>query len=292
MYDAELEPVHVIPQGRPALAFSFEKPIAWNLATLPRDFFRKTDANCFEPLALATSPDGAALFTVGVLAMPQGGATVQWLAGLCREGDVEIEGTRQFGGGYLFNARHTVDGRVTILRKLYIEAHGHLFAICAMAPQPVFASMELILSSMTESFRLDVAPQTSFPSSIGITIPVPTGWTGVDVGPFAVLEQTNSGARIRVGRLPQDDLIFDKLHASYARKNPHADIMFDVMDGVSLLALANVRISDNGQTGFRAYFVQPVPQQNAMYIAQVTIPNGAFQAAMDTASNILAALPR
>lgn len=292
MFDALLETIRVVPPGRAGLAFFYTKPTTWTVAPLPRDFFRKAGAGHFEPLVLATSPDGAALFTIGVIALPQGGATLQWLTGLCREGNVEIDATRQFGGGYLFNAHHTVDGRVTIIRKFYVETQGHLFAVTAMAAQPVFAAMELILSSMTESFRLDVGPQTSFPSVLGVTLPVPTGWTGFDDGAFAVIEQPASGARVRVNRIPVDDRIFDKIQASYATTDPRADIMFDVIDGVAFLALANVRISENGQTGFRAYFVQPAPQQNAMYLAQVTIPDGSFQSAMDTASNILAALPR
>lgn len=292
MYDAVLETIQVVPPGRAGLAFSYAKPTTWIVAPLPRDFLRKAGAGHFEPLVLATSPDGAALFTIGVLALPHGGATLQWLTGLCREGNVEIDATRQFAGGYLFNAHHNVDGRVTIIRKFYVEAHGHLFATTAMAAQPVFATMELVLSAMTESFRLDARPQTSFPSVLGITLPIPTGWTGFDDGSFAVIEQPGSGARIRVGRIPMDDRIFDKIQASYASTDPRADIMFDVIDGVSFLALTNVRISENGHSGFRAYFVQPALQQNAMYLAQVTIPNGSFQAAMDTASSILAALPR
>ena len=51
---------------------------------------------------------------------------------------------------------------------------------------------------MTESFRLDVAPQTSFPSVLGLTLPIPTGWTGFNDGSFAVIEQPVTGARIRV----------------------------------------------------------------------------------------------
>ncbi len=292
MYDAVLETIRVVPQGRAGIAFCYSKPTTWIVAPLPRDFVRKTGGGHFEPLVLATSPDGAALFTIGVLALPHGGATLQWLTGLCREGNVEIDATRQFAGGYLFNAHHTVDGRVTVIRKLYVETHGHLFAITAIAAQSVFATMELVLSSMTESFRLDAGPQTSFPSVLGITLPIPTGWTGFDEGSFAVVEQPDSGARVRVCRIPVDDRIFDKIQASYATSDPRADIMFDAIDGVAFLALTNVRIGEHGQTGFRAYFVQPAPQQNAMYLAQVTIPDGTFQAAMDTASSILAALPR
>ncbi len=292
MYDAVLETIRVVPQGRAGIAFLYAKPTTWTVAPLPRDFVRKTGGGHFEPLVLATSPDGAALFTIGVLALPHGGATLQWLTGLCREGNVEIDATRQFAGGYLFNAHHTVDGRVTVIRKLYVASHGHLFAITAMAAQSVFATMELLLSSMTESFRLDVGPQTSFPSALGITLPIPAGWTGFNDGSFAIVEQPTSGARIRVGRIAVDDRIFDKIQAAYATTDPRADIMFDAIDGVAFLALTNVRIGEHGQTGFRAYFVQPAPQQNAMYLAQVTIPDGSFQAAMDTASNILAALPR
>lgn len=292
MYAAVLETIRVVPPGRAGIAFFYAKPPDWTVAPLPRDFLRKAGAGHFEPLVLATSPDGAALFTIGVLALPHGGATLQWLTGLCREGNVEIDATRQFAGGYLFNAHHTVDGRVTVIRKLYVESRGHLFAITAMAAQHVFATMELLLSAMTESFRLDAGPQTSFPSVLGITLPIPNGWTGFDDGSFAVVEQPHSGARIRVCRIPVDDHIFDKIQAAYATTDPRADIMFDVIDGVSFLALTNVRIGEHGQTGFRAYFVQPAPQQNAMYLAQVTIPDGSFQAAMDTASSILAALPR
>ena len=292
IYDAVLDTIQVVPPGRPGIAFSYGKPATWTVAPLPRDFFRKAGAGHFEPLVLATSHDGAALFTIGVLALPHGGATLQWLTGLCREGNVEIDATRQFAGGYLFNARHTVDDRVTIIRKFYIETHGHLFAITAMAAQPVFATMELVLSEMTESFRLSAGPRTSFPSILGITLPIPTGWTGFDEGSFAVVEQPASGARVRVCRIPMDDRIFDKIQAAYATTDPRADIMFDVIDGVSFLALTNVRISENGHSGFRAYFVQPAPQQSAMYLAQVTIPDGSFQTAMDTASTILAALPR
>jgi hypothetical protein len=182
MYAAVLETIRVVPPGRAGIAFFYAKPPDWTVAPLPRDFLRKAGAGHFEPLVLATSPDGAALFTIGVLALPHGGATLQWLTGLCREGNVEIDATRQFAGGYLFNAHHTVDGRVTVIRKFYVESRGHLFAITAMAAQHVFATMELLLSAMTESFRLDAGPQTSFPSVLGITLPIPNGWTGFDDG--------------------------------------------------------------------------------------------------------------
>jgi hypothetical protein len=285
MYDAELENIQITPRGREHLAFSYAKPTTWSSTA----FTGRTAVGKFESLVLSVSPRGSALFSVGVLRIPAGGATRPWLASLCREANTEIEATREFAGGYLFNARQNVEGRITIHRKLYIESGGYLFAVCAMAPEPIFAQMELILSSMVESFRLTNA--SNFPSALGLTLPVPCGWTAADEGPFAVLSQANAGARIRVGRLPHDAAVLDKLHHSYARTNPQADAMFDVVNGVATLVLANVRVSDGAnQTGFRVYFVQPIPQEGAMYIAQVTIPEGQFHAAMTTASSVLAVL--
>jgi hypothetical protein len=66
--------------------------------------------------------------------------------------------------------------------------------------------------------------------------------------------------------------------------------MYNHIDGVAVLALANIHLPST--RAFRAYFVQPAPQEGAMYLAQVTIPGGSFQAALSAASSVLASLPR
>jgi len=296
MYDAELETIHVTPAGRDLLAFSYAKPTTWKGVVFASGNSRVSDPKYFEPLAMATSPDGAAMFTVGVRPLPPGGATKETLSTFCWDTNTQIDAVHTFNAGTLpgtiFHLRQRSGASISTVRKIYVADGPNLFSVSVSAPQATFDAMEFLLSAMIESFRVTRAVrQAPAPLHAAPTwnLPAPAGWNLVHEGPFAIFSQGTEGARIRVGRLPVDPNVFVRLQKAYAATNPHADPMFNVVDGVGILAFANVRVPENGQqvTRFRAYFVQPIPNESAMLIAQVTVPEGYFHSAMSTCSQIL-----
>lgn len=188
MYNAELETIHVVPQGLENLAFSFAKPKDWQRISLPAEAPNFDDPKYFLPVAVCTAMYGIAVFSVGVRMRYNEGSVREWLEALCAEDKIEIEDLREISvgemRGFMFDARQMAGASTMMMRNLYVEDAGRLYAICAMAAEPVFQSMQFILAEMTESFRLAEATGPTVklkrdpsqpPSGI-----IMTGWDGVD----------------------------------------------------------------------------------------------------------------
>jgi hypothetical protein len=261
MYTAALETVHVAPKGDEFPAFSYARPADWLTVSIPGSNFRFDDPKFFRPLVLVSAPDHAVLFTIGVRPVPAGSVTLPWLTGLCRDGGVQIEATREcrLGNlhGLLFNARHGDAAHLNLIRKLYVDAASHLFDITAMAPPSSFGMLELTLSAMVESFRVTASSPT-------------TGWTSATDGAVTVFSNAATGARIRAGRLPYDGAILDKL----AVANPGSG--FNVYNSVRVLSVWTTE-------GWTSYFVTPAPEPGAMVLTQLTVPSGPIEPVMDVA---------
>ena len=300
MYDAELKTIECKPRRDRMPAFSFSKPANWHVLAFPYPPASFDDPSFYEPAIIASSPATDAILTIGTRPAPATGSLRESLAAWCCTEGAVVDAIRPYRTGLLAAARHTANGVTMAMRIFFLEDGGRLYAICAMAAEPMFDGIQLLLSTMAESFELaspagptlpiDAIPDAAFHSTLGLTFPVPYGWAAANDGASAVLSQTQSGAQIRVTRAPYDPAILDKLHRNYAATDPQADVMYNHLDGVAVLALAKIHLA--ATHAFRAYFVQPALQEGAMYLAQVTIPGGSFQAALSAASSVLASLPR
>ena len=149
--------ITVIPEGREFLAFSYAKPEGWVTGDIPAEEPNFEDPKYFVPLAAAVSPDGAGAFTVGARMAYSDGTLQDWLSFLCSEDNIEILTSREFSAdgmrGIRFDAVQRADGAVLLMRNLYIEDGGRLYAICAMANQANFEPVSEALAEITESFR-------------------------------------------------------------------------------------------------------------------------------------------
>lgn len=300
MYDAELNKIECNPRRGRLPAFSFAKPANWHALAFPYPPASFDDPGYYEPAIIASTPATDAMLTIGTRPAPATGSLRESLAAWCRTEGAVVAAIRPYRTGLLATAHHSSNGVTMAMRIFFLEDGGRLYAICAMAAEPLFDSIQLLLSTMAESFELaspagstmpiDAIPDSAFHSTLGLTFPVPSGWAAANDGASAVLSQTQSGVQIRVTRSAYDPAILEKLHHTYAATDPQADVMYNHIDGVAVLALANIHLP--ATRAFRAYFVQPAPQEGAMYLAQVTIPGGSFQAALSAASSVLASLPR
>ncbi len=155
MYNAVLENIHVAPEGQEA--FTFSKPLDWTLVPVTKETPRFDDPNYFQPLAVATAMYGVAAFNVGVRPFPAGMSLRHWVEDSCAAARLRAEDLREVSvgdhRGVMFDARHSIGAARVSLRNLYIEHGGNLYAVCTLASEPIFRSMEFILAEMTESFR-------------------------------------------------------------------------------------------------------------------------------------------
>jgi len=158
MYNAELETIQVVPPGREEYAFSYAKPVDWQPIPIPYEAPDFDDPKYFLPVAVSSAMYGVAVFSVGVRPRHAEGTVKEWLETLCREDNVELTDLREVSvgpmRGYMFDARQKAGITAVIMRNLYVEDGGRLFAVCTMAAEPFFHSVEYILAEMSESFRL------------------------------------------------------------------------------------------------------------------------------------------
>lgn len=158
MYNAELETIAVTPQGREELAFSYSKPLDWQSIAIPHEEPNFDDPKYFLPVAVATAMYGIGVFSVGVRPAFEDGTVREWLEWICGEDNIMIEDLREVSvgqmRGYIFDARQATGVATMVMRNLYVEDGGRLYAVCAMAAEQIFDSMQFILAEMTESFRL------------------------------------------------------------------------------------------------------------------------------------------
>jgi len=149
--------ITVIPEGREFLAFSYAKPEGWVTGDIPAEEPNFEDPKYFVPLAAAVSPDGSGAFTVGARMAYSDGTLQDWLGFLCSEDNIEILESREFVAdgmrGIRFDARQRADGAVLLMRNLYVEDGGRLYAICAMADQANYGAVADALEEIAESFR-------------------------------------------------------------------------------------------------------------------------------------------
>jgi hypothetical protein len=274
----DTERIQVIPQGYENLACSYAKPAAWKTADIPPQAFDNEDPYFFLPLVAAVSPDGAGAFTVGARpAYPDGTL-------------IEADGMR----GLLFDGRQPGDTADFLMRNLYIEDGGVLYAVAAMALEPYFEAIEPWLTAMTTSFRpaeingptveLDTVPDTAFPSQLlSAALPIPAHWSATeDAATTTITQQPDQAIVIQIDRRPVDQTLLDTLHAAH----PGANSMRNTEDGVEVLLLAGL----DEPFPFRAYFVRPRPQSSEMFVVEVNFRDGFMQQAIPAARNIHLAL--
>jgi len=149
--------INTIPHGIEHLAFSYSVPSDWTIGELPAEEPNFEDPKYFLPIAAAVSADGSGAFTVGARPGYEDGTLSDWLRYLCSEDNIEIDSLREFTCGEMrglrFDARQS-DGETTMcMCNLYVEDGGRLFAICAMAIEPLYPAVAPILSAVSESFR-------------------------------------------------------------------------------------------------------------------------------------------
>ncbi|HEU0120743.1 MAG TPA: hypothetical protein VFQ91_09475 [Bryobacteraceae bacterium] len=248
MYNAALEIIAVTPQGREELAFSYAKPSDWQSVEIPHEEPNFEDPKYFLPVAVATALYGIGVFSVGVRPAFDDGTVREWLEWLCGEDQIQIEDLREVSvgpmRGYIFDARQKVGVGTMVMRNLYVEDGGRLFAVCAMAAEQIFASMQYILAEMTESFRLAhaegptaaLAPietpappvdhdrqdngagaasptplnpgnaghRTVAAASLDAQLQIPSGWRLLDDGRRALVFQPDADAHIHMDRRARD----------------------------------------------------------------------------------------
>lgn len=153
----QTEVVQVVPQGYENLACTYAKPAGWKTADIPPQPFDNEDPYFFLPLVAAVSPDGAGAFTIGARPAYPDGTLIEWLQHLAAYDHIAVDNPRPFEAdgmrGILFDGRQPGDGADFLMRNLYLEDGGVLYAICAMALEPYFEAIEPWLSAMTTSFR-------------------------------------------------------------------------------------------------------------------------------------------
>jgi len=153
-----MERITGVPQGREQLAFSFELPPGWLTVEIPAEEPDFTDPKFFQPVGVAASQYGMAVFSVGVRPAYEDGSVREWLAWLCDADGIRVENLREveLGGavGFAFDGVQS-DGATTMcMRNIYVEDGGRLYAVCAMAAAPVFPALEPELATMASSFRI------------------------------------------------------------------------------------------------------------------------------------------
>ena len=135
-----METINVVPEGFENLACSYALPAGWNAADLGAQEFNAEDPYFFLPL-VADSGDGTGAFTVGARPSYPDGTIREWLEHLCGRDQVEISNLREFHSdglrGYLFDGRQPAEGAGIIMRNLYAEDGGVLYAVCAMSMFPM-----------------------------------------------------------------------------------------------------------------------------------------------------------
>lgn len=300
MYDTELKTIECRSRNGRLPAFTFAMPANWHASLFPYPAASFDDPSYYETAVVASSAAADAILAISSRPVLAGGTLRESLAAWCQAEGAQVSAIRPYRSGLLVEARQNRGGAPMSMRIFFLEDGGQLYAVCAMAAEPLFDGLQLLLPTLAESFQLaapagrtipvEAVPDARFHSSLGLTFSVPYGWAASNEGASAVLSQTQSGVQIRVTRTPYDANVLDKLHRAYAASDPQADVMFNHFDGVAVLAVANIHVASH--RAFRAYFVQPAAQEGVMYLAQVTIPGGSFQAALNAASSVLAALPR
>ena len=154
MYNAGLETIIAMPQGREDLAFTYAKPADWRAI----ETVKITDPEAFQPLAIIVGGYGGAVFSVSVRAGFGIGTLREWLEWLGTQGvrEVSIGGVR----GYISETNETAGVTEVVTRSFLFEDGGRLFSIATLAAAPFFDEVRFVLAEMIESFRL-LRPQGS-----------------------------------------------------------------------------------------------------------------------------------
>ena len=294
----QTEVVQVVPQGYENLACSYAKPAGWKTADIPPQPFDTDDPYFCLPLVAAVSPDGAGAFTVGARPAYSDGTLSQWLEHLAGRDNIAIDNVRPFEAdglrGLLFDGRQPGDGADFLMRNLYLEDGGVLYAVCAMALEPYFADVEPWLNAMTTSFRpleitgptvaLEPATDTPYDSPLlQTTIPVPPNWSATeDAAAVTITQQPEQAVVITIDRRPLDPTLLDTIQSA----RPETRSMRNSEEGVEVLLFAGL----DEPFPFRGYFVRPRPESGEMFVIEVNFHDGHMQPAMLAVQNIHRAL--
>ncbi|MBI2689482.1 MAG: hypothetical protein HYX27_24510 [Acidobacteria bacterium] len=287
-----METISVVPAGREYLAFSYEKPADWRAVDLPAEEPNYDDPKYFEPIAAAASEYGVAVFSVGARMRYPDGTLREWLEFLCREDNIEIEEITEFCAGamrgFRFDARQS-DGTTTmIMRNLYVEDGGVLYAVCAMAAEQIYSAMADVLAAMTESFRIakpdgptvDLYPVSlaSFASTLGFALSVPAGWNTEDAQEAAVLTNPEKGITIRIEHQEASAGMLKTRQSEF----PDSECIFIEVAGQPAIGIANVA------PGFYLFSVHPAHDGASVFVAKTTTVS--FPDGLSAANQILSTL--
>lgn len=169
-----MQRITVVPQGREQLAFSFELPAGWLTVEIPAEEPDFTDPKFFQPVGVAASPYGMAVFSVGVRPAYEDGSVREWLGWLCAADGIGIENLREAelgdAVGFAFDGVQS-DGQTTMqMRNVYVEDGGRLYAVCAMAAAPIFPALEPELAAMAASFRMVTTSGATVPLAPALAV--------------------------------------------------------------------------------------------------------------------------
>lgn len=150
--------VAVLPEGYDALAFSCEMPADWVRMPFPAEETDFSNPALFAPLFMVSAPYAAVFFTIAARPKYDDGSVQDWAQFLSAENNMNVERVQEARIGrcpcVLSDATIESEAGVMRSRSVFLEDGGRLFTIGALAPDPIWASVEPMLARMIGSFRL------------------------------------------------------------------------------------------------------------------------------------------
>lgn len=151
----------------PGLGFRYLRPTDWVQVDLPAEQLDVNNPTAFLPLGISVARYGAVLFTVAARPAFDDGTLSQWLDYIAKAnqqdpGPIEREVLKGRDAVACWGVQRN-DGLVMRARMVFLEDGGHLVALCAMAPDELWASLAATLYAVLHSFELTTPAGTKVP---------------------------------------------------------------------------------------------------------------------------------
>ena len=174
----------VSPTNHAGLTFRFLKPAEFKIADLPEKTLDFSKATEFMPLAVAITPIGPMVFSVGARPAYEDGTAEQWLDFLLREEGYEHTPITETRLGNLpavtCEGLQKADDLVMKMRFFLLEDGGRIFHVNAMAPEQFWSNALQKFEPMFTSFELRDSRGTKFPLRPGGAVPAAAATAAVE----------------------------------------------------------------------------------------------------------------
>jgi hypothetical protein len=150
---------HLVPDGRAMLACSCELPDAWVQIPTPDEHYDFDNPAVFLPIVVCMAPYGAIVFTIAARPAFEDGTVQDWAEYLAAQNGLTIQSIREARVNHmpcvLVDATMPSELGAMRSRSLFLEDGKRLYNIGALAPEPLWASVEADFTYMFGTFRLD-----------------------------------------------------------------------------------------------------------------------------------------